>query len=791
MTIIDYVDLCDDEEIIVEEPGPHGQVHAADIHVELVDLTTEEDGVEDQNIHGKDDAVLCTTLHSPNIVAAHGQGDTGHRILTLCKQGFIAVVDDAEEAMQSGNQELSAANDGTGEAMQSVDQGIVVAGDCTEEVMMPRNQDFAAAVVDAEETMQSGTQEFVAEGDNSRDAMQSGNAGQASTCSSMSEQGAITYSSMTEQIATASSSMTGQWNREAAAFLRSRPMSIASPFPRQFWKAGEYSVAAQPTINSDQNHLRIHPKFLHSNATSHKWAFGAIAELLDNAVDEVNNGATFVKIDKIKCPLIDEYSLVIQDDGGGMSPESLRHCLSFGFSKKSGNSSIGQYGNGFKTSTMRLGADVIVFSCTQDNRRLTRSIGLLSYTFLTKTGCNDILVPVVDYEFDASSHTLKKIMDRGEKHFSSNLSTLLKWSPFTTEDDLLNQYGDMGCHGTKLIVFNLWFNDAWEMELDFASDEEDIMISGAPAMPDGKKIVGRLNHMHVANRFRYSLRLPKHFKVILCGRVVEPHHIVNDLIYRECIKYRPQVGINIEVDVITTIGYLRGAPKLDIHGFNVYHKNRLILANFIRPTHDKQDFEKTGLFHRLETRLKEMTLEYWRHHAHLVGYAQVTKAPPPAHYASTLARDDSLAAQASTVAYDDNSRARESVLFDMSSNGESSKRRNSCSVIHWRAQKRQNINDYANQPADVNAVQMKDERIRHLICQKKVLKDECSKLEASEQQLLCKADRLRNELLEWQEMYKKLIDEVKFYDGLYALQRCNCSSFPRYQGSDVGRLTRP
>uniref|UniRef100_A0A0E0E1X6 4Fe-4S ferredoxin-type domain-containing protein n=1 Tax=Oryza meridionalis TaxID=40149 RepID=A0A0E0E1X6_9ORYZ len=736
------------------------------MHVELVDLTTEGDGVEDQNIPSKDDAILCTTLHSPNFVAAHGQGDTAYRIVTLCKQGFIAVVD-AEEAMQSGNRELSAANDGKGEAKQSADQGIVVAGDCTEEVLMSGNQDFASAVADAEETMQSGTQEFVAEGDHSRDAMQFGNAGQASTCSSMSEQGAITYSSMTEQIATASSSMTGQWSREAAAFLCSRPMSIASPFPRQFWKAGEYSVAAQPTINSDQNHLRIHPKFLHSNATSHKWAFGAIAELLDNAVDEVNNGATFVKIDKIKCSLIDEYSLVIQDDGGGMSPESLRHCMSFGFSKKSGNSSIGQYGNGFKTSSMRLGADVIVFSCTQDNRRLTRSIGILSYTFLTKTGCNDILVPVVDYEFDESSHTLKKIMDHGEKHFSSNLSTLLKWSPFTTEDDLLNQFGDMGCHGTKLIVFNLWFNDAWEMELDFASDEEDIMISGAPAMPDGKKTVGRLNHMHVANRFRYSLRvyasilylqLPKHFKVILCGRVVEPHHIVNDLIYCECIKYRPQVGINIEVDVITTIGYLRGAPKLDIHGFNVYHKNRLILpfwcahpdkshskgisgvleANFIRPTHDKQDFEKTGLFHRLETRLKEMTLEYWKHHAHLVGYARVTKALPPAHYASTVARDDSLAAQASTVAYDDNSRARESVLFDMSSNGESSKRRNSCSVIHWRAQKRQHINDYANQPPDVNAVQMKDERIRHLICQKKVLKDECSKLEASEQQLLCK-----------------------------------------------------
>jgi hypothetical protein len=30
-------------------------------------------------------------------------------------------------------------------------------------------------------------------------------------------------------------------------------------------------------------------------------------------------------------------------------------------------------------------------------------------------------------------------MDRGENHFSSNLSTLLRWSPFSTEEELLDQ----------------------------------------------------------------------------------------------------------------------------------------------------------------------------------------------------------------------------------------------------------------------------------------------------------------------------------------------------------------
>ena len=39
------------------------------------------------------------------------------------------------------------------------------------------------------------------------------------------------------------------------------------------------------------------PKYLHSNATSHKWVLGAIAELLDNAVDEIEHGCTFVAVD--------------------------------------------------------------------------------------------------------------------------------------------------------------------------------------------------------------------------------------------------------------------------------------------------------------------------------------------------------------------------------------------------------------------------------------------------------------------------------------------------------------
>lgn len=51
-------------------------------------------------------------------------------------------------------------------------------------------------------------------------------------------------------------------------------------------------------------------------------------------------------------------------------------------------------------------------------------------------------------------------------------------------------------------------------------------------------------------------------------------------------------------------------------------------ANFIEPTHNKQDFEKTSLFQKLEDRLKQMTVEYWNLHCELIGYRLPKKTPP-------------------------------------------------------------------------------------------------------------------------------------------------------------------
>ncbi|XP_021762891.1 protein MICRORCHIDIA 6-like isoform X1 [Chenopodium quinoa] len=431
----------------------------------------------------------------------------------------------------------------------------------------------------------------------------------------------------------------------------SAPPLCPAPLCRQFWKAGNYDdeFVSKSRDQNRNNYLHVHPKFLHSNATSHKWAFGAIAELLDNAIDEIQNGASQVIIDKISNPRDGSPSLFFQDNGGGMSPEAIRRCMSFGFSDKKSKSAIGRYGNGFKTSTMRLGADVIVFSRHVNNRTITQSIGLLSYTYLSQNGLDRIVVPMVDYEYNESTDTFIPLPHYHGEQFQSSKSIILQWSPYCNEMDLMKQFDDIGSHGTKVVVFNLWFTDDETLEFEFDSDPQDICLQGSDDFKNIKMKNSTIEE-HTGIRYHYSLRvylsilylrIPQSFTIVLRGKAVEHHSVASDLKYPEFILYRPHTGGTKEAEVLATIGFIKEAPHVNIHGFCVYHKNRLILpywqvvsydrsrgrgvvgvleANFIEPTHNKQDFERTSLFLKLEARLKDMTWEYWDFHCGLIGY---------------------------------------------------------------------------------------------------------------------------------------------------------------------------
>ncbi|XP_062183647.1 protein MICRORCHIDIA 7-like [Phragmites australis] len=458
----------------------------------------------------------------------------------------------------------------------------------------------------------------------------------------------------------------------AAAAPVDIPRGFLEPIPpppparcatKQFWKAGDYDGKLlgdgmpQPSV-SGMDHVRVHPKFLHSNATSHKWALGALAELLDNSLDEVVNEATYVNIDMLENGKdSDDKSrmLLVEDDGGGMDPDKMRQCMSLGYSAKSKiASTIGQYGNGFKTSTMRLGADVLVFSRSRRKagKRATQSIGMLSYTFLRSTGKEDIIVPMIDFEYKQGwERMVRTTLD----DWNTSLRTILTWSPYSTEAELLEQFSSMKEQGTRIIIYNLWEDDQGDLELDFDDDVYDIQLRGgnrdekniqmAKQFPNSKHFLTYRHSLRSYASILY-LRLPNYFQMILRGKEIEHHNIVTDMMLKKEVTYRPVApnGLPKDSNMVAevTIGFVKDAKHhIDVQGFNVYHRNRLIKpfwrvwtaagsggrgvigvleANFIEPAHDKQDFERTTLLARLEARLVQMQKDYWSGNAHRIGY---------------------------------------------------------------------------------------------------------------------------------------------------------------------------
>eukprot|EP00803_Ostreobium_quekettii_P009468 evm.model.scf_1327.1 EVM.evm.TU.scf_1327.1 scf_1327:20528-34829(+) len=434
---------------------------------------------------------------------------------------------------------------------------------------------------------------------------------------------------------------------------------------RQFWQAGDLLDQGTSTLDTANtpglDHARLHPRFLHSNATSHKWALGALVELLDNSMDEVENGCSYVSIDKVDHPKEGPSNpmLVVEDDGGGMDPSKMRSCMSFGFSLKQGKKKIGQYGNGFKTSTMRLGADAMVI--TKCRSAGTCSVGLLSYTFLTQTNAQDVVVPIVDYDLRSRS----RHMQSDETDWRSRLSLLLEWGPHRVEAELWNEIDALPSQGTRVCIWNLWQTSDESPELDFLSHPHDVRLPGwdeelNEAIVRKRKVDEGTRRCHA---YRHSLRAyvgilylewPQNFRITIRGMDVEKttirvgmKHIVN-------YEYRPRQLAKEECAVPTSdgpvvvpvyIGFAVEAPDTSVSGFCVYHRNRLIKpfwkvyssassigrgvlgylqVDFVEPAHDKQDFENTPPLQKLEKYLKRQVPHYWRAKAHLIGYQQDT-----------------------------------------------------------------------------------------------------------------------------------------------------------------------
>ncbi|XP_075567462.1 MORC family CW-type zinc finger protein 3 [Pelecanus crispus] len=368
------------------------------------------------------------------------------------------------------------------------------------------------------------------------------------------------------------------------------------------------------------------PKFLHTNSTSHTWPFSAIAELIDNAYDP-DVSAKQIWIDKTV--INNNICLTFTDNGNGMNSEKLHKMLSFGFSEKSamnGRVPVGLYGNGFKSGSMRLGKDAIVFTKNGE----TMSVGLLSQTFLEVTKAEHVMVPIVSF------NNQRQISDTTES--KNSLKAILTHSLFSTEEKLLAELDAIiGKKGTRIIIWNLRRDKNEETEFDFDKDKYDIRI---PEDLDetgkrGYKKQERLDQ--IVPESDYSLRaycsilyLKPTMQIILRGQKVRTQLVSKSLAFIERDIYRPKF-LNAK-PVRITFGF--NCRNKDHYGIMMYHKNRLIKAyervgcqlkannmgvgvvgiiecDFLKPTHNKQDFDYTNEYRLTIAALGEKLNDYW------------------------------------------------------------------------------------------------------------------------------------------------------------------------------------
>ncbi|XP_064024880.1 ATPase MORC2 isoform X2 [Pogoniulus pusillus] len=270
---------------------------------------------------------------------------------------------------------------------------------------------------------------------------------------------------------------------------------------------------------SSLNRAQLTFEYLHTNSTTHEFLFGALAELVDNARD-----ADATRIDIYTEPrkeLRGGFMLCFLDDGSGMDPNEAASVIQFGKSAKRSPEStqIGQYGNGLKSGSMRIGKDFILFTKKEN----TITCLLLSRTFHEEEGIDEVIVPLPTW----STQSKEPLTDNMEK-FGIETELIYKYSPFKSEQEVMEQFSKIrGDQGTLVIIFNLKLMDNGEPELDVTSDPRDIQMAETP--PEGTKPERRSFRAYAA-----VLYIDPRMRIFINGHKVQTKRL-------SCCLYKPRM----------------------------------------------------------------------------------------------------------------------------------------------------------------------------------------------------------------------------------------------------------
>ncbi|XP_034453051.1 MORC family CW-type zinc finger protein 3 isoform X1 [Hippoglossus hippoglossus] len=374
------------------------------------------------------------------------------------------------------------------------------------------------------------------------------------------------------------------------------------------------------------------PSFLNSNSTSHTWPFSAVAELIDNASDP---GVTAKQIWIDVVEDAGHLCLTFIDNGSGMTPNKLHKMLSFGFTEKgSGKASlqaIGLYGNGFKSGSMRLGRDALIFTKNGG----CQSVGMLSQTYLENVKAQAIIVPIVPFNQQTKSLVLTEDSE-------ASLAAILQHSIVSTQEQIQAHFASiLSKKGTKILIWNIRRAKDGKPEIDFETDVSDFRLPEIQIeeMKKGLRSSGSLRTTQNIPDMHFSLQaylsilyLRPRIQIILRGKKIISTVVSQRLIHTEHDVYKPHFS---KEKVKVTFGL--NLKSKDHYGILMYHKNRLIKAyekvgcqlkgsgqragvgvigiiecNFLKPAHNKQDFEYTKEYRLTLGALGLKLNDYWK-----------------------------------------------------------------------------------------------------------------------------------------------------------------------------------
>lgn len=148
-------------------------------------------------------------------------------------------------------------------------------------------------------------------------------------------------------------------NKQHVQMLPDPRLELGAEEARENWTGSQNALLVQgmaPGTNlpvgapGDLHHSKSHPRLLQSNATSHVWPFGALAELLDNAQDaEAGSRSVWVDVEQVPSSTgqqQESFAITVTDDGLGMRQSQVHSMLSYGFSaKEHAHGNVGRCGH--------------------------------------------------------------------------------------------------------------------------------------------------------------------------------------------------------------------------------------------------------------------------------------------------------------------------------------------------------------------------------------------------------------------------------------------------------------